>query len=143
VRDAAKLISCRHIDHQGVFMQKINAAVTAISSVAIAVAACSIAFGHKAPALDTPYQAVALMNGQMFFGKMEEGGDYVTLRDVFYIQGRQDPETKAVTSVLVKRGGEAHSPDRMQINRQQVLLIEPVKTDSQIAKLIAEQNTAH
>lgn len=75
-------------------MQKISAAVTAISSVAIAVAACSIAFGHKAPTLD-------------------------------------------------KRGGEAHSPDRMQINRQQVLLIEPVKTDSQIAKLIAEQNAAH
>ena len=123
-------------------MQKISAAVTAISSVAIAVAACSIAFGHKAPALDTPYQAVALMNGQMFFGKMEEGGDYVTLRDVFYIQGRHDPETKAVTSVLIKRGGEAHNPDRMLINRQQVLLIEPVKTDSQIAKLIAEQNAA-
>lgn len=124
-------------------MQKIAAAVTAIGSVAIAVAACSIAFGHKAPTLDTPYQAVALMNGQMFFGRMEEGGsDYVTLRDVFYIQGRQNPETKAVTSVLVKRGGEAHNPDRMQINRQQVLLIEPVKTDSQIAKLIAEQNAA-
>ena len=127
-------------------MQKIATAgvvVTAISSVAIAVAAISIAFGHKAPMLDTPYQAVALMNGQMFFGRMEEGGgDYVTLRDVFYIQGRQNPETKAVTSVLVKRGGEAHQPDRMQINRQQVLLIEPVKTDSQIAKLIAEQNAA-
>lgn len=127
-------------------MQKITAAgvvVTAISTAVIAVAAISIAFGHKAPALDTPYQAVALMNGQMFFGRMEEGGgDYVTLRDVFYIQGRQNPETKAVTSVLVKRGGEAHQPDRMQINRQQVLLIEPVKTDSQIAKLIAEQNVA-
>jgi hypothetical protein len=125
-------------------MQKIAAVVTAIATVTIAVAACAIAFGHKAPTLDTPYQAVALMNGQMFFGKMEEGGsDYVTLRDVFYIQGRQNPETRAVTSVLVKRGGEAHNPDRMQINRQQVLLIEPVKTDSQIAKLIAEQNAAH
>jgi hypothetical protein len=124
-------------------MQKIAAAVMAISSVAIAAAACGIAFGHKAPELDTPYQAVALMNGQMFYGRMEgSGGDYVTLRDVFYIQGRQNPETKAVTSVLIKRGGEPHNPDRMQINRQQVLLIEPVKTDSQIAKLIAEQNAA-
>jgi hypothetical protein len=44
--------------------------------------------------------------------------------------------------VLIKRGGEAHAPDRMLINRQQVLLIEPVKTDSHIAKLIAEQNAA-
>lgn len=34
-----------------------------------------------------------------------------------------------------------HQPDRMLINRQQVLLIEPVKADSQIAKLIAAQNT--
>jgi hypothetical protein len=67
---------------------------------------------------------------------------YVTLRDVFYIQGRQNPDTAAVTSVLIKRGGEAHAPDRMLINRQQVLLIEPVKTDSHIAKLIAEQNAA-
>ena len=127
-------------------MQKIAAAITALSSVVIAAAACSIAFaGHKGPQLDTPYQAVALMNGQMFYGRMEgSDGDYVTLRDVFYIQGRQNPETKAVTSVLIKRGGEAHNPDRMQINRQQVLLIEPVKTDSHIAKLIAEQNaTAH
>jgi hypothetical protein len=122
-------------------MQKIAAAITAISSVVIAAAACSIAFGHKAPEPDTPYQAVALVNGQMFYGRMEgSGSDYVTLRDVFYIQGRQNPETKAVTSVLIKRGGEAHNPDRMQINRQQVLLIEPVKTDSQIARLIAEQN---
>jgi hypothetical protein len=128
-------------------MQKIANVITAASSVAIAVAACSIALGqsHKAPPdLGTPYQAVALMNGQMFYGRVEESGsDYVTLRDVFYIQGRQNPETKTVTSVLIKRGGEAHNPDRMQINRQQVLLIEPVKTDSQIAKLIAEQNAAH
>ena len=95
---------------------------------------------HKTPELATPYQAVALMNGQLFFGRIEEGeNEYMTLRDVFYIQARQNPETKAVTSVLIKRGGEAHNPDRMMINRQQVLLIEPVKTDSQIAKLIAEQ----
>lgn len=122
-------------------MQKFVAGVTALSAVAVAVAACTIAFVQPAPDTGTPYQAVALMNGQMFFGKVEGSSrEYLTLRDVFYIQGRQNPETKAVTSVLVKRGGEAHAPDRMLINRQQVLLVEPVKTDSQIAKLIAEQN---
>lgn len=122
-------------------MQKFTAAVTALSAVAIAAAACTLAFVHSKPDTGTPYQAVALMNGQMFFGRLEDSNrDYVTLRDVFYIQGRQNPETRAVTSVLVKRGGEAHAPDRLLINRQQVLLIEPVKTDSQIAKLIAEQN---
>lgn len=118
-------------------------AATALATVVIAVAVCFIAFGgRKAPVFSTPYQAVALMNGQLFYGRAEEGGEYLSLRDVFYIQGRQDPETKAVTSVLIKRGGEAHGPDHMLINRQQVLLIEPVRADSQIGKLIAEQSAA-
>ncbi|MQA23815.1 hypothetical protein [Rugamonas rivuli] len=128
-------------------MQNIAGRTTALATVIIAMALSFIAYqgtrGHQGPELETPYQAVALMNGQMFYGRLEPaGGDYLTLRDVFYIQGRQNPETKAITSVLIKRGGEAHHPDRMLINRQQVLLIEPVKTDSQIAKLIAEQNAA-
>jgi hypothetical protein len=124
-------------------MQKFVAGVTALSALAVAVAACTIAFVHPSPDTGTTYQAVALMNGQMFFGKLEDSSrEYLTLRDVFYIQGRQNPETKTVSSVLVKRGGEAHAPDRMLINRQQVLLVEPVKGDSQIAKLIAEQNAA-
>lgn len=121
-------------------MQKFAACVTALSAVVVAVAAASVVFIHRAPDTGTPYQAVALMNGQMFFGRLEDSSrDYLTLRDVFYIQGRQNPETRAVTSVLIKRGEEAHGPDRMLINRQQVLLIEPVKTDSQIARLIAER----
>ncbi|OEZ52205.1 hypothetical protein [Duganella sp. HH105] len=128
-------------------MHNIAGRTTALATVIIAVALGFIAYqgtrGHQAPPLETPYQAVALTNGQMFYGRLEPaGGDYLTLRDVFYIQGRQNPETKAITSVLIKRGGEAHNPDRMLLNRQQVLLIEPVKTDSQIAKLIAEQNAA-
>ena len=128
-------------------MQNIAGRTTALATVVIAVALGFIAYqgtrGHQGPELATPYQAVALMNGQMFYGRLEQtGGDFVTLRDVFYIQGRQNPETKAVSSVLVKRGGEAHNPDHMLINRQQVLLIEPVKSDSQIARLIAEQNAA-
>ena len=126
-------------------MQKLAGYTTvtmALATTVIAVAVCFIAFGgRKAPVFSTPYQAVALMNGQLFYGRAEEGdGAYLSLRDVFYIQGRQDPETKAVTSVLIKRGGEAHGPDHMLINRQQVLLIEPVKSDSQIGKLIAAQN---
>ena len=130
-------------------MQKLAERTTALATLVIAAALCVIAWQgmrkHNTPQLATPYQAVALMNGQLFFGRLETGGndwgnDYMVLRDVFYIQARQNPETKAVANVLVKRGGEAHQPERMLINRRQVLLIEPVKADSQIAKLIAEQN---
>lgn len=122
--------------------------ILGVAATVIAAALCVIAYqssrGHNVPELSTPYHAVALANGQVFFGRIEAlGSEYTVLRDVFYIQGRQNPETKQVTNVLIKRGGEWHAPDRMILNRQQVLLIEPVKEDSQVAKLIAEQNKSH
>lgn len=111
----------------------------------IAIALFMIAFQtskhSQAPNLSSPYQAIALMNGQLFFGKVDGlGNDYVVLQDVFYIQARQKPGTTEVANVLIKRGKEAHAPDRMIISRQQIVLIEPVTEGSSIAKLIAEQN---
>ncbi|HSH97057.1 MAG: hypothetical protein ACAH07_03815 [Methylophilaceae bacterium] len=130
-------------------MQKFIAGIQTFATLVIACALCVMAYQAtnrhgKLPELSSPYHAVALMNGQLFFGRIDSlGDDYTVLRDVFYIQARQKPGTTEVANVLIKRGGEAHAPDRMIINRQQVLLIEPVKQDSQIAKLIAEQNTVH
>jgi hypothetical protein len=96
----------------------------------------------RVPDTGTVYQSVALANGQLFFGRIEAAGEYVVVRDVFYLQTRQNPQTQAVANVLVKRGGEPHEPDHMAINRSQILLIEPVKPDSQVGRLIAEQNQA-
>jgi hypothetical protein len=126
-------------------MQKPYEWILTFAALVTAAALCVLAYQntrtHVTPELSTPYQAVALMNGQVFFGRIEGlNNDYAVLRDVFYIQARQNPETKQIANVLVKRGGEAHAPDRMIINRQQVLLIEPVTENSQIAKLIAAQN---
>jgi len=125
-------------------MQRALAWLAALASLVIAAALCVIASQgmrrHAVPELTTPYQAVALTNGQVFFGRIDSlDGNYTVLHDVFYIQSRQNPESKEVANVLIKRGAEAHTPDRMVINRQQVLLIEPVGTDSRIARLIAEQ----
>ena len=122
--------------------------VVGFAAIVIAVALSVMAYestrGRAVPELSTPYHAVALTNGQVFFGRIEAlDTEYTVLRDVFYIQGRQNPDTKQVANVLIKRGGEWHAPDRMIINRQQVILIEPVKPDSQVAKLIAEQTNAH
>ena len=126
-------------------MKKLFALAIALLATVIAAALCVLAYqgarSHGVPELSTPYHAVALANGQVFFGRLDSlGSDYTVLRDVFYIQSRQNPDSKEVANVLIKRGGEAHRPDRMIINRQQVLLIEPVKGDSRIAKLIAEQS---
>ena len=125
-------------------MEKMTGAITAVMAVAlttlVAVFVYQNSHAQAVPDLSTPYHAVALTNGQVYFGKVEGlGTDYTVLRDVYYIQSRQNPETKQVANVLVKRGGEWHGPDRMILNKQHVLLIEPVKADSQVAKLIADQ----
>ena len=89
------------------------------------------------------WQSVALINGQVYFGRLEPAdGDFLALRDVFYVQTRQNPATQAVANILVKRGAEPHQPDRMLVNRSQVLLVEPVNAGSPIAKLIAEPQAA-
>jgi len=80
-----------------------------------------------------------LDNGQVFFGKLEDtGAPFLTLRDVFYVQRQAEPNKKDVKNLLVKRGGEWHGPDSMRINRQHVILIEPVAPSSRVANLIKE-----
>jgi hypothetical protein len=86
----------------------------------------------------TEYQAVFLPNGQVYFGKVEQGVDYITLTDVFYIQSQVNKDTKEVTNSLVKRGKEWHGPDAMYISKGAVAMIEPVAADSQVSKLIQE-----
>lgn len=86
----------------------------------------------------SPYQAVLLTNGAVYFGKLEGlGTDYPILRDVFYIQNAVDPNTKQTSSVLIRRGKEWHGPDFMVLNARHVLLIEPVTEGSRVAHLIA------
>lgn len=121
--------------------------IASVIAVLVAIVAAAVGFlayqswrTNAPPALSTPYHAVLLLNGQAFFGRVQSlDSEYMVLQDVYYIQSRQNPETKQVANVLVKRGQEWHSPDRMILNRRQVILLEPVTETSQVAKLIAEQ----
>ncbi len=88
-------------------------------------------------AFSTPYQAVLLINGAVYYGKLEGYGTrHAILTDVYYIVTKTDPTTKQVTNVLVKRGKELHGPDRMYLNPSQIVFVEPVGTDSKVAQLI-------
>ena len=88
----------------------------------------------------TPYQAVLLINGSVYFGKLAGyGGPTPELTQVYYVVSQSNPETKQVTNSLIRRGQELHKPDRMYLNPRQILFVEPVGTDSRVAQLIKEQ----
>jgi hypothetical protein len=92
---------------------------------------------------ETPFQAVLLTNGSVYFGHLSGyGGHSPVLTDVYYIVSQTNPETKQVNNVLVKRGKELHEPDRMYLNPNQILFVEPVGTNSKVAQLIAQQATS-
>src|SRR5208282_6105849 len=88
---------------------------------------------------DTPYQAVLLTNGSVYFGKLEGyGSRNPVLRDVYYVLSQTDSETKQVQNRLVHRGKELHAPDRMYLNPTHIILVEPVGANSKVAELIAQ-----
>lgn len=109
--------------------------------LALASAGCNRVQSNPASATvdANKYYAVLLSNGLVYFGKLEGlGSAYPVLHDVYYVQSTTNPETKAVSNVLVKRGKEWHSPDRMILNEKAILFVEPVGSDSKVSQLIAE-----
>ena len=90
-------------------------------------------------AFATPYQAILLANGSVYFGHLQDyGSAHPVLTDVYYIVTQTNPETKQSNNVLVKRGKELHAPDRMYINPSQLIFVEPVGENSKVAELIRQ-----
>jgi hypothetical protein len=88
-------------------------------------------------AFTTPFQAVLLMNGAVYFGHLQDyDSSHPVLTDVYYIVSQTNPQTKQTNNILVKRGKELHAPDRMYLNPTQILFVEPVGGDSKVAQLI-------
>jgi hypothetical protein len=90
-------------------------------------------------AFTTPYQAVLLVNGSVYFGHLQNySSRYPILVDVYYVVSQTNPETKQTSNVLVKRGKELHAPDRMYLNPSEIVFVEPIGVDSKIAQLIKQ-----
>jgi hypothetical protein len=92
----------------------------------------------------TSYQAVRLMDGSVYFGKLEGyGGPTPVLTQVYYIVSQTNPDTKQVSTILVKLGKadpyQLYKPDRIYLSSRQILFVEPVGADSQVAQKIKEQ----
>ena len=115
----------------------------AIVILGMAASACTKLQQQTSPASSTidpnKYYAILLTNGAVYFGHLEGlGSPFPVLHDVYYVQSAQNPNTKEVSNVLVKRGKEWHGPDRMIIADKSIVFIEPVGPDSKVAQLIAE-----
>ncbi len=94
---------------------------------------------HRTIKFPTTYQAIVLSNGAVYYGKLDGYGTSTpVLRDVFYIMSRTDPNTKAVSNVLVKRGKELHGPDRMYLSPSAILFVETVGKNSKVDQLISQ-----
>lgn len=117
-----------------------GAAAAAAAAVAVLAAAIFLIGIRDRPLkFDTPYQAVLLTNGSVYFGKLEGyGTKFPVLRDVYYVQSGTNPDTKQVTNVLIKRGKELHAPDHMYLNPSHIVLVEPVGPNSKVAQLISD-----
>ncbi len=96
------------------------------------------------------YQGVFLTNGQVYFGKLtDDGGNYVRLNDIYYLQTQDKVQPKDNKSAdqsnltLVKLGKELHAPaDEMNISRQQVLFWENIQNDGKVAQAIKDYKTS-
>jgi hypothetical protein len=95
----------------------------------------------RGPAIrfSTPYQAILLTNGSVYFGHLQDyGTSKPVLTDVYYVVSQTNPDTKQVSNSLIKRGKELHEPDSMYINPNQIVFVETVGTNSKVAQLIAQ-----
>jgi len=102
------------------------------------------------------YQAIFLSNGQVYFGHTQTNlnGQYIKLNDVYYLQinesdqltGTEDTTTTDTTAdttqsefALIKLGNEIHGPhSSMLINRDHILFIEDLRSDSDLVKSIED-----
>lgn len=96
------------------------------------------------------YQAVFLVNGQIYFGKLADANEKsFKLTNIYYPQAQStagdaaeetDTQTQSGGIQLIKLGDEVHGPEsEMYISKDQILYYENLKDDSKVTKLI-EQN---
>lgn len=90
------------------------------------------------------YHAVFLTNGQVYFGSVTKSlSNEILLEDIYYLQSDKQTIAQGLDNQnelkLIKLGNELHGPeDMMYINREHVLFIEPLKSDSKVVRAIKE-----
>lgn len=120
------------------FIKGIVYALIGAVTVCVLTTYCGLGMNGAFP--DVPadkWQAVFLEGGQVYFGRMQDtGGDYVTLRNVYYL--KEASELSQSNLNLVKLGGELHGPeDTINIRKDSISFWENMKDTSRVVQSIA------
>lgn len=85
------------------------------------------------------YQAVFLTNDRVYFGHVRAGENgYFELRDAYFIRETSASKTEKAKQVVAAVGEEFLGPERhLTINSEQVILIENLRRDSNVAAAIS------
>jgi hypothetical protein len=123
---------------------------TGLLAVALLILVCAVGWlfyqKNSEDMIDpAKYQSVFLVNGQVYFGKLEKAsGDYFRLTDIWYLQLTQplQPEQSGASAAqsnpeLIKLGDEMHGPeDEMIIKDEQILFFENLKDSGKVVETI-------
>jgi hypothetical protein len=90
------------------------------------------------------WQAVFLSNGQVYFGHLTVASDeFYELREAFYIRESPPEEGQPPTREVRALSSEFHQPEnRMLIRKDEVLFVENLRPDSDVAEAIERALTA-
>ena len=113
--------------------------------------AWSLLFGNKTNGAGIDggkYQAVYLMNGQIYFGKLTAlGNDHLKLTKVYYLQtpaattGESNTQANANNPQLIKLSNAIYGPsDEMVISKDQVLYFQNLDSKGKATQLIENDN---
>lgn len=91
---------------------------------------------HK-PQITTRYQAVTLVDGSVFYGRIAHlGSDHPVLRDAMTIDEQPDPQTQQPQRTLKRLRDDLRGGDHLIFPATSILHVEPVQPDSAIGRLI-------
>ncbi|HZO00977.1 MAG TPA: hypothetical protein VFB93_07235 [Burkholderiales bacterium] len=91
---------------------------------------------HK-PLLTTTYQALTLVNGEVFYGRIDHlGTDHPVLRDAFTVRIEQDAQSQKSRYVIARRVDSPTGADHMVFPATAIVSIEPVRPDSEVGRLM-------
>ncbi|NCO44102.1 hypothetical protein GW889_01075 [Candidatus Berkelbacteria bacterium] len=136
-------------------MSKKATSIVVVALLIVIALAFGAKYSDKIPGANKnsqKYMAVTLDNGLIYFGNLKnKTSQYVTLENAYFAQQnaewvkpedrKKDQEYNQPQYLLTKVGDtEVYGPDStMKINRDHILLIQDLKSDSQVIKTINSQ----